>query len=153
MAEFAEMEEELHKRAQRMVWCTVTTVDRKGRPRSRILHPLWEGSTAWIMTSPTSLKAKHIARTPYVSLSYWDQQHQQIYADCKASWVSDPAEKERVWKLFESTPEPYGYNPAMFWPNGPASPEFGVLKCEPWRLELYQITDMMQGKKPLVWKP
>ena len=28
--------------AHRIVWCSVATVDHQGRPRSRILHPLWE---------------------------------------------------------------------------------------------------------------
>ena len=38
--------------AHRIVWCTVATVDRRGRPRSRILHPYWErtpdGLVGWI---------------------------------------------------------------------------------------------------------
>jgi hypothetical protein len=40
--------------AHRIVWCTVATVDRRGRPRSRILHPYWEraddGLVGWITT-------------------------------------------------------------------------------------------------------
>src|ERR1700682_1462510 len=84
IASFAEIEDEFMARVRRIVWCTVATVDRRGRPRTRILHPIWEGSTGWIGTSPRSLKAKHLEHNPYVSLSYWDQQHQQIYADCKA---------------------------------------------------------------------
>ena len=43
--------------AHRIVWCTVATVDRRGRPRSRILHPYWErtedGLAGWITTRPT----------------------------------------------------------------------------------------------------
>ena len=27
---------------QQIVWCSAATVDTKGRPRSRILHPIWE---------------------------------------------------------------------------------------------------------------
>ena len=51
VATFAEIEEEFRKRVGKIVWCTVTTVNRQDRPRSRILHPLWEGSTGWIATS------------------------------------------------------------------------------------------------------
>lgn len=148
---FSEIQDEFHKRVQRIVWCTLTTIDRKGRPRARIIHPIWEGSTGYIATGPGSLKAKHIAANPYVSCSYWDQQHEQIYADCKGSWISDPAEKKRIWDLFKNTPMPYGYDPAMFWPGGPESPEFGVLKLEPWRIEVGSIATMMTG--PTVWKP
>ena len=28
--------------AHRIVWCTAATVDRANRPRSRVLHPIWE---------------------------------------------------------------------------------------------------------------
>ena len=28
--------------AHRIVWCTAATVDRANRPRSRVLHPVWE---------------------------------------------------------------------------------------------------------------
>ena len=91
VASFTEIEDEFMARVRRIVWCTVATVDRQGRPRTRILHPIWEGSTGWIGTSPISLKAKHLERNPYVSLSYWDPQHQQIYADCKAEWHNDVA--------------------------------------------------------------
>ena len=89
VASFSEIADEFQARVARIVWCTVSTVDTKGRPRSRILHPIWEGSTGYIATSPNSLKAKHLAKNPYVSLSYWDQQHQQVYADCKAEWIGD----------------------------------------------------------------
>ena len=66
---FGEIEKEFNERTQRIVWCTVATIDRKGRPRSRILHPIWEGTTGWI-TGRNSFKAKHLAANPYVSLSY-----------------------------------------------------------------------------------
>ena len=150
---FAEIEAELNARVSRIVWCTFTTVDGKGRPRSRILHPMWEGSTAWIMTGRNSFKAKHIAANPNIAISYWDQQHQQVYGECRAEWIEDAAEKQRVWTMFETTPEPYGYNPALFWPGGPGDASFGVLKCTPRRIELYALGDMMKGKGPTVWKP
>src|SRR5207245_371477 len=46
--------------AHRIVWCSAATVDHQGRPRSRILHPLWEWDGAelvgWIATGPTPTK-------------------------------------------------------------------------------------------------
>ena len=74
VASFGEIEKEFMERISRIVWCTVTTIDRKGRPRARILHPVWEGSTGWIATGRDSFKAKHLAQNPHVSLSYWDPQ-------------------------------------------------------------------------------
>jgi general stress protein 26 len=153
VASFDEIAQEFNARVSRIVWCTVTTVDGKGRPRARILHPVWDGSTGWIATGRDSFKARHIAKNPYVSLSYWDQQHQQVYAECKAEWEDDPAEKQRVWDLVKNAPPPVGYDPGLFWQGGPSDPSFGALKLTPWRVELYSLQDLVQGKPSQVWKP
>lgn len=38
----AEIEGDFLRITADVVWCTVATVDRRGRPRTRILHPIWE---------------------------------------------------------------------------------------------------------------
>ncbi len=152
VASFDDIAEDFDKRVRRIVWSTVTTIDGKGRPRSRILHPLWDGSTGYIMTGRQSFKAKHLAKNPYVSVSYWDPQHEQVHAECKVEWVDDAAERQRVWDLFKNTPDPYGYDPSMFWPGGPSSPEFGVMKLAPWRIELWALGQMAAGQPPRVWR-
>lgn len=148
---FTEIEPEFMERVQRIVWCTVATIDPKGRPRSRILHPIWQGSTGWICTGRQTLKARHLRSNPFVSLTYWDPQQEQIHADCRAEWADEPAERERIWNLFQSTPEPVGYNPALFWPQGPTDPNFGALKLTPWRLELWSLAELASGKPGTVW--
>lgn len=153
VASFDDIKDEFNARVSRIVWCSVTTVDPQGRPRARILHPMWEGTTGWICTGRHSFKERHLARNPYVSCSYWDQQHQQVYAECKAEWEDDLATRKRIWDVFKSTPMPYGYDPAMFWPGGPQSDDFGLMKLTPWRIEVSSINDMAAGKPPLVWKP
>ena len=45
VASFSDIEKEFMDRVARIVWCTVTTVDTQDRPRARLLHPIWEGST------------------------------------------------------------------------------------------------------------
>lgn len=150
---FADIETEFMDRVRRIIWCSVATVDRRGRPRSRILHPIWEGPTGWIATGRRSLKEKHLRHNPYVSLCYWDQSQQQIYADCTATWEDDLAEKRRVWDLFKATPPPLGYDPALFWPAGPEEPGFGLLKLTPWRIELSALSDLITGTPPQVWRP
>jgi hypothetical protein len=47
VANFAEIEPIFTQRIQQMVWCNVATVDRRNRPRSRILHPLL-GRDLWL---------------------------------------------------------------------------------------------------------
>ena len=149
---FAEIEDEFAARISRIVWCTMTTIDRSDRPRGRIIHPIWEGSTGWIATGRHSFKERHLAHSPWVSLSYWDQEHQQVHAECRAHWEDDAAEKERVWKLYGSTPAPLGYDLQMFWKDGPLDPEYGLLKLTPWRIEISALGDMMQGKPARVWR-
>ena len=136
VAAFSDLQTDLEERVRRIVWYSVTTIDRQNRPRTRMLHPIWEGSTAWICTGRETHKTKHLTHNPFVSLCYWDPQHQQVHADCETEWVDDVDEKKRVWELFKSEDPPYGYDPAMFWPAGAEDAGFGLLKCTPWRLEL-----------------
>ena len=149
---FVDIEEEFNKRVNRIVWCTVATVDRQGRPTSRILHPIWEGSTGWILTGRDSPKAAQIEANPFVSLSYWDQQHEQIYVECRAEFEEDAAEKSRMWELFKGTPEPMGYDPGLFWKDA-EDPTYGALKLAPWRVVLFSLNDLFTGKEAQVWQP
>src|SRR5687768_12063254 len=108
---FSEIESEFIQRVHTMVWCSVATIDSQQRPRSRILHPIWEGATGWILTHPTSHKARHLARSSYVSLAYITDVMKPVYADCRAAWIDDLDQKKRVWELFKTAPEPLGYDP------------------------------------------
>lgn len=137
-------------------WPAMTTVDRRGRPRSRIVHPIWEGATGWVLSGRHSHKEKHLAGTPFVSLAYVNDEGMrpdadQVYADCRAEWVDDVAEKKRVWSVFKTLPPPYGYDPAMFFPTGPEDPELGLLKLTPWRIEVFSLAGAMQGDTK-VWR-
>lgn len=149
---FAEIEEDFMSRVRRIAWCSVATVDRQGRPRQRILHPIWEGTTGWIATGRHSFKAKHLARNPHVSLSYWDPKHQQAYVDCTAEWDDRIEEKRRIWELYKTTPPPLGYDPGIIWRGGAEDPTFGLLRLRPWRIELYGLEDLGVQRPPRVWR-
>ena len=149
---FSEIQPEFEARIRCIVWCSVATVDRQGRPRTRILHPIWKGLTGWVATGRRSFKERHLAANPYVSLSYWDAQQKQVYADCKTEWEDSADEKRRIWALYKSTPPPLGYDPGMIWKDGPEDPGFGLLKLTPWRIEVSSFYDMAAGKPPLVWR-
>ena len=146
---FSVIEEEFHRRVSKIVWCTFTTIDRAGRPRSRIMHPVWEGNQGWAASGRHTLKAKHIAETPWVSLCYWDQDHEQVYADCKAEWADDKETRLRVWHLYKEMPPPLGYDLATFWPGGPEDDGFGVLRLTPWRIELASLANLRDNQ---VWR-
>ena len=137
--------------AHRIVWCTLATVDRRGRPRSRIVHPIWEpegdGLVGWVVTRPTALKRAHLEFSPYVSCSYWDQAHDVATADCRAAW----AEPERAWELFRAAPPPLGYEPLTIFPEGPGADGAAVLRLEPWRIRAADAASLAAGRSALVW--
>lgn len=139
--------------AHRIVWCTVATVGTDGRPRTRILHPIWEWDDAarrlegWIATAPTPVKVAHLAQTPNVSLTYWAPDHDTCSAECRAEWAFDDATRTAVWNRFKDAPPPVGYDPAIIppWRDGPTSDAFAALHLVPWRLRVMPGEAMAGG--------
>ncbi|MCL4876893.1 MAG: pyridoxamine 5'-phosphate oxidase family protein [Anaerolineae bacterium] len=148
VTDFSEIQEEFLRRVHSVVWCTMATLDTRNRPRSRILHPIWEGTTGWITTRRHSHKAKHLAHSPYVSLAYTADLAKPVYVDCVAEWVDDLDEKKRLWDLLLTTPPPLGFDPAPIYKSVDDS-GFGLLKLTPWRIE---VTNFPAGPH-LIWRP
>lgn len=144
--------------AHRIVWATVASVDTSDRPRSRVLHPLWEWDgttlTGWIATGPTPLKLAHLAHTPYLSVNYWDPQHDVATAECHATWHRDDETCARVWQAFVDAPAPVGYDPSMIpaWTD-PSDAAFAVLRLDPWRLRVMPAAALLGEAQPLDWHP
>jgi hypothetical protein len=93
---FAEIEPEFIQRVHSVVWCNGATVDTRGRPRTRVLHPIWEGATGWITTRRSSPKVKHLAARPFLSLAYIKDPFKPIYVECYAAWDGDLAARRRI---------------------------------------------------------
>jgi len=158
MAALAEVAPAFVELAHRIVWCTAASVDAQGRPRSRILHPIWEWSdgrlVGWIATGPTKTKRAHLAASPHLSLTYWTPSQDTCTAECRAAWCFDLPTRERVWNLFATGPAPVGYDPSIIptW-ESPASESFAALRLDPWRLRVFPGTVLMQRKGDvLVWQ-
>src|SRR5882762_9302820 len=121
--------------AHSIVWASVATVDRDGRPRSRILHPIWDwdGSdlVGWIATSPTPIKHEDLAIHPDVSASYWTTNQDTCNADCSAQWFFDDETRIMVWDK---------------WKDGPTSAAFAALRLTPRRLRVMAGTVMTKGE-------
>jgi len=146
------------KMAHQIVWCSAATVDRKGRPRSRVLHPIWvwDGSelVGWIGTGPTPLKRAHLANSPYLSLNYWSPSQDTCTAECRAELLYDPETRSMVWDLLKRGPAPVGYDPAIIpgW-NAPSDEAFAALRLEPWRVRVFPGSVLMgQGGEVLTWQ-
>ncbi len=144
--------------AHRIVWSSVATVDASGRPRSRILHPIWEWDgehlRGWIATGPTPMKRAHLEVTPHVSINYWDPSQDTCVAECRATWGFDDETRREVWDRFKNTPAPLGYDPAMIpvW-SEPSDDSFAALCLEPWRLKVFPGTMLLEGRGDvLTWQ-
>jgi hypothetical protein len=142
--EFVEM-------AHSIVWAVVATTDTQGRPRSRVLHPIWEWDgtslTGWIATSPASPKAGHLAAHPEVSITYWSPTHDTCTANCFAVWEDSPEARRAGWDRFLHGPAPVGYDPSIVpsW-TSPDAEAFGVLRVEPYQLRLMPGSLMLRGE-------
>ncbi len=144
--------------AHTIVWCGVATVDAKSRPRTRVLHPIWEWDgeqlTGWIATGPTPTKRAHLNASPFVSLNYWAPSQDTCVAECKATWAFDDETRTRVWNLLLNGPAPVGYDPKMIpgWTK-PTDASFAALRLDPWRLRVFPGSVLMgQGGTVLTWQ-
>jgi general stress protein 26 len=141
--------------AHQIVWCTVATVDTAGKPRTRVLHPVWEWDgtalVGWIATGNGSLKTKHVAREPRVSLTYWAPNQDTISIEADASMHVDDETRVMVWNRFKDAPAPVGYDPAMIppWSGGPTSDAFAAMRLDPLAIRLVPQMDV---SRMLAWK-
>lgn len=143
--------------AHRIVWCTAATVDTTGRPRTRILHPIWEWDgtalTGWIATSPQSPKRAHLDANPTMSLTYWDATQDTCTADCDVAWVEGDEARAALWERFAQGPAPVGYDPRLIpqW-TSPQAEAFGGVVLTPRSLRLMPGSVMMAGQgRLLTW--
>jgi hypothetical protein len=155
MSDLASVASAFVEMAHRIVWCTVATVDPAGRPRTRILHPIWElddgALTGWIATDPTSPKRAHLDAHPVVSLTYWDPSQDTCTAQCSVHWELDEASKRAGWARFAEGPAPVGYDPRLIpqW-TAPEDERFGILRLEPYTLRVQPGSVMTEGRGELL---
>lgn len=144
--------------AHSIVWASVATVDPDGKPRSRILHPMWEWDGTdlfgWVATVPTPLKRAHLAVHPDVSVNYWHPSQDTCAADCLVEWYTDDETRTAVWQKFAAAAEPLGYDPYIIpvWKDGPTSDAFAVWRLAPYRLRVMPAAVLTEGAgEPLLW--
>ena len=147
VSSFEELQAEFLGRVSQFVYANMATIDTHDRPSSRVVHPVWEGSTGWIVSWPETPKSKHLARNPYISLAYIHDFEKPVYVDCIAEWAHDRAEKLRIWNVIKATPPPMGYDPEPIFGTIDHI-HFGLLKLTPWRIVLYTL-----GGDPTIWQP
>jgi general stress protein 26 len=146
---FAAIEATFIERVHRAVWCAVATVNSAGRPRTRIVHTIWDGQTGWITTRSGTPKVHDLDGNPNVSLAYTSDLLHPVYAECHARWEDDQATKRHVWDLFLAAPPPLGFDPATMF-KGVDDPGYGVVRFEPYRISIEDVSG--QGERRIVWR-
>ncbi|MFE9191085.1 pyridoxamine 5'-phosphate oxidase family protein [Micromonospora sp. NPDC007208] len=150
---FAAIQDQFNTYIGDIVYATMTTVDRMGRPRARVLIPVWEivdgQPVGWLATYKTPVKAAHLANNPHTTFSYWTARQNAVAIDTVAKWVDDLETKRHVWHLYRQTsPQGAGYDLGQFW-QGPADPKLHVLHLAPWRVQVIRGTDLHSQ----IWQP
>lgn len=134
---------------ERVVWAAVATVGPDGRPRTRLMHPVWfwDAGTPFALVSarPTPLKIAHLTVQPAVSCHYWDPGHDTVAVDASASWVPD-AERRWAWEQIAAVPAPVGFDPAIIWPDGSSAPDCAFI-----RLIAHRILARPAGSDGRLW--
>ena len=129
--------------AKKAIWCALATVA-DGEPRVRMVHPTWEGDILWIATGPQTPKARQIQGNGAVDIQFQvapdDFVHLLVRGNAEV--LSDQATRDRIWEVMD-------YDLAQFWPDGPNSPEYCVIRVEPTRVELSEMFGTMNKR---VWK-
>lgn len=158
MGELAPVAEAFVAMAHRIVWATAATVDVHGRPRTRVLHPIWEWDgtdlVGWIATSPLSPKRADLDANPSMSLTYWHPDQDTCTVDADVDWVLDDEGRKQVWDRFATGPEPVGFDPSAIPPwTDPSAPAFGGLRLSPRRLRVMPGSVLMIGQGTvLTWQ-
>ncbi|MGP4022946.1 pyridoxamine 5'-phosphate oxidase family protein [Actinomadura sp. 3N407] len=150
---FSEIRDDFDAYIGDIVYATMTTVDSKGRPRARVLIPVWEHvdghPVGWLATYKTPVKAAHLAGNPHTTFSYWTPRQNAVNVDTVAEWVDDAETKRHVWRLYaETSPPGAGYDLGRFWREGPSDPGLHVLRLSPWRVQVIRGTDL----RSRIWK-
>jgi len=143
---FEDLQAEFMARVSQAVYCAMATIDRVNRPRSRIMHPIWDRPIGWVISWPASHKARHLVRNPAVSLAYIADRDKPVYVDGIAEWIDAVDEKRRIWDLYKTTPPPLGFDPQPHY-GDIDNPLYGLLRITPWRIELGNLSG-----DPRIWR-
>ena len=144
--------------AHRVVWCSLATVDRRGRPRSRLVHPIWEHDARRPRRlAHLAARRRCAARTspPRRSCrcSYWDPAHDVAVAECAAAWVEDPVTKRHAWEVFRRRRAARRLRPRDdLAATARATPTPAVIRLDPWRLKAADAATLAAGGDRALWR-
>lgn len=128
-------------------FCFLITLGESGQAEARLMQPFEPEPdlTIWFGTSPTSRKVREIQKDNRVTLGYTQAQAgAYVTLIGTASIEDDTAKKQHYWR------EDF----AAFWPVGPMSEAYSLIKFVPSRIELMHIGQEVApepfGLKPVI---
>ncbi|KPL01068.1 MAG: hypothetical protein AMJ91_01885 [candidate division Zixibacteria bacterium SM23_73_3] len=104
------------------------------QPRVRPVSAMVEDDmSVWVATSAASRKVQQLKKNPKVSLAFVQQPQGEKAATIigEAEIVEDMEQKKRVWGLAS-------YDPLQFWPDGPESEDYCVLRINIKQVEWWE---------------
>ena len=106
---------------------------------------MWEGDALWIAATTGSPKMRDVAGDSRVEL-FWHLTDalRHLTITGTAELVTDPAEKTRMWDVFDIDLGEYY--------RGPEDEDYGLMKITPRRIECWSLLEMRSGIGPRVWK-
>jgi len=122
---------EIIKKAQNFAFLATCDGDQpRVRPMATMLD---DDMSVWMATSAKSRKVQQIKKNPKVSLTFVvpPQGDQAVTILGEAVIVKDMEEKKKVWKLA-------AYDPLRFWPDGPETEDYCVLKIKIKQIEWWE---------------
>ncbi|MER6011809.1 pyridoxamine 5'-phosphate oxidase family protein [Streptomyces bluensis] len=154
VSDFSGLQDTFFSYVRDIAYATMITVDRQGRPRARVLLPVWEvvdgRPVGWLAAYKTPVKTAHLANNPHTTYSYWNPRQNAVHVDSLSSWADGEASKLHVWDLYiKGGPPGVGYDPVQYWRGGPEDPEYQVIRIEPWRIQLVRGSDL----RSTIWQP
>ena len=111
------------------------------QPRVRPMSACVEDDMSiWLATMANSRKAQQVKQNPKVSLAFVlpPNGEQSVTVIGEAEIVEDTEQKKRIWGLLS-------YDPKQFWPDGPESKDYSVLKINIRKIEWWE--DWESGRK------
>lgn len=156
MTTFAEIERDFTGIIRDVVYATMTTVDSQGRPRARVLLPIWQvvdgRPVGWLATYKTPVKTAHLARNPHATFSYWSPAQNTVAVDTVAAWEDDPDVKREIWELYRrGSPSGVGYDPKGYW-TSPEDPKYHLLRMDPYRIHVLRGRELAAGIPARIWR-
>ncbi len=137
--------DEAREIAGQSAWAYLATA-RGDQPAVRPIHPTWDGDTVWIAAGTHSPKMRHIQANAKVAL-FWHLTDalRHLTVTGTAECVTDAAEKRRLWDVFD-------YDLSAYFPDGPDSPDYALIKVAPTRVECWSLPEMGGGTPARVWR-